>query len=284
MVGTKIFRGLVSILPPDVLRFFGRLQFRIPLLRPIIRRVAHHYASSEGVIRHGIGAGLRFDSNGRAGFLLGTSAPEEQHLLSRLLKPGATFYDIGANVGFYSTIAARLVGPHGYVYAFEPFGPSADLARKNARLNGFENVTVVEAALMNEQAIVRLQMGNRWESAHYRIGNGVAGNSVEVSAISLDWYILQTAARAPDIVLVDVEGAEIEALHGMLGTIKAHRPIIMCEIHWTGDSFREFFDRNLIELGYEATTYAGQTLPTEICRFHALLLPAHARPVSRADL
>lgn len=269
-----MLRRILAALPPNLLRFVGRAQFKVPLLRPVIEATARRFASAEAVIRHGVGAGLRFNATGgAAGYLLGTSEIEEQELLAQLLNPGDTFYDIGANVGFYSTIAARLVGPLGRVYAFEPFGPSAERALSNARLNGFDNVTVIQAAVAAEPGPVRLYTQIGRQSQQYRVGSDVDDGFVEVPSVSIDIYATQHGLRAPTLVMVDVEGGEIDVLRGMLATIREYRPIIMCEVHWTGEAFRDFVEANLKELGYRATTYSGHSLPVQKLRYHALVVP-----------
>lgn len=266
----------MSLLPPSVLRFVGSLQFKVPLLRPVIEAGARRFAAGEAVIRYGVGAGLRFNATGSAaGYLLGTSEIEEQELLAKLLKPGDTFYDIGANVGFYSTIAARLVGPRGHVYAFEPFPPSAERILSNARLNGFTNVTVIQAAVTAQPGRVRLSIQKPRQTQQYRVRSDAAGHYVEVPAISVDLYVSRHQIRGPSLVMIDVEGEEIGALRGMLATISLHLPIIMCEVHWTGVAFRRFLEANLTPLGYEATTYDGSALPIQQLRYHALLMPPH---------
>jgi FkbM family methyltransferase len=70
-----------------------------------------------------------------------------QEALGRHLRPGGVFYDVGANVGFFSLIAARLVGPTGRVHAFEPVAENAAAVRENARLSGLANVVLHEVAV-----------------------------------------------------------------------------------------------------------------------------------------
>lgn len=271
---SDMIRRLLAALPPGIIRFLGRLQFRVPFLRPVIQWAARRLTAQEGVIKYGVGAGLRFHSAGIAGYLLGTSEPEEQALIAKLLNPSDTFYDIGANVGFYSVIAARLVGPHGHVYAFEPFAPSANIARSNARRNGFENVTVVEAAVMAGEGSVYLRTSPDRESTHYSVTANASGEGVHVPAVSIDTYAPRHRLRAPNLVKIDVEGGELDALSGMLLTLKRHRPIVICEIHWTTVEFVRFFDEHLRELGYTAVTLRGDELPIEPSRFHTLMRPA----------
>jgi hypothetical protein len=96
-----MLRPLLARLPAGVIRWFGRLQFQIPALGPAIGWFGRNALADEGVIQHGVGAGLSFDARGGApGFLYGTSEPHEQAALARVLRPGDVFYDIGANVGF----------------------------------------------------------------------------------------------------------------------------------------------------------------------------------------
>ena len=73
--------------------------------------------------------------------------PEVVAKLRELLKPGMTFCDVGANMGVLTLLAARLVGPAGRVFSFEPFPQNAAVVRHNVALNGFANVTVVEAGV-----------------------------------------------------------------------------------------------------------------------------------------
>src|SRR4051812_46373785 len=106
-----MLRWIARHLPPGVTRAVGRWQFRIPLLRALMLRT-NERLTGEGIIANGIGAGLHFDARGgQPGYLLGTSEIREQTLLTHFLSSGGVFYDIGANVGFFSTLAARVVGP-----------------------------------------------------------------------------------------------------------------------------------------------------------------------------
>ena len=74
-------------------------------------------------------------------------------------------------------------------------------------------------------------------------------------------------------MLVDIEGAEIDALRGALKTIAASKPTIMVEVHWIGDDFKAFFETELAPLGYRLSTYSGRPVPEGITRYHALLEP-----------
>jgi FkbM family methyltransferase len=140
-------------------------------------------ADAETVITHGFGAGLRFrGSGGYPCYVPGTSEPDEQALLQAKLGPGDVFYDIGANIGFFSTLAGRLVGPTGRVFAFEPFSLSADRAEANAALNGFQHVTVVRVAVGRRPGRGTLAM-SRNASTHHIV---TAGDGIPVELVGID--------------------------------------------------------------------------------------------------
>ncbi len=254
-------------LPRTWIRRCGQLQFRIPWLRRPIEWASRKIVAREGIIQRGIGQGLRFDAtNGYPGYLFGTSEPEEQALLAKMLKVGAVFYDVGANIGFYSTVAARLVGPTGQIFAFEPMPHSAESCRKNARLNGFDHVMVIEGAVGAQSGEARLAIGN--SSAVHRLEDQ---GELQVQVHAVDVWRADLNAPVPDVVMIDVEGAELDVFRGMIQTIRECRPTIMVEVHWLGDRFTEYFESELAPLGYLCATYGGGTIPTDVERFHALL-------------
>ena len=116
-----MWKRILRLCPGFVIRFIGWLQFKLPILKPMINKVAQRITTGEGIIQRGMGKGLRFDAtNCNPGYLAGTSAPQEQKVLADVLQEGDVFFDVGANAGFYAVIGARLVGPEGIVYAFEP--------------------------------------------------------------------------------------------------------------------------------------------------------------------
>jgi FkbM family methyltransferase len=222
-----------------------------------------------GTIRHGVGAGLRFDATGGyPGYLLGTSEPAEQAFLAAHLRPGDVFYDLGANIGFYATIAARIVGPRGHVYAFEPHPESAAAVERNARLNDLRNVTPVAAAVSDRDGRLTLSLAE--SSATHRLGDGAG---VEVDVVALDSWRERSGARPPALVMIDVEGAELDVLEGMRDILRHSRPVVCCEVHWLGRAFPDYVERELAPLGYTLTELSGGPPPEGGGRWHAALIP-----------
>jgi FkbM family methyltransferase len=257
---------ILSAIPVSVLRAIGRPIIRLKFIGPIIYSLACRYVAGEGIIRHGVGAGLRFDATGGIpGYLLGTSDEPEQNALKSLLGRGQVFYDIGANIGFYSTMAARIVGPEGHVYAFEPFPASAISIRRNACLNGFEDiVSVIEQIVLAECGTAHLVLGAI--SPYHHVG----ATGMEIAAISIDEFTKEH--RPPDVVMIDVEGVELEVLRGMRGTLERHRPSILCEVHSLGTAFTDYFRLHLEPLGYTLTGLDGNAPPSGRVRYHAVML------------
>jgi FkbM family methyltransferase len=229
----------------------------------------------EGIILRGPGAGLRLGTQGISlGYFLGTVDRVEQEALLARLKGGDVFYDIGANVGVYTVLGARRVGPAGKVVAFEPFPASAEAMRQNCIRNDLSNVTLVQAAVAERSGEIEFQIGST--SVVNRIGDAASsptGETLTVPMVAIDDYVQQSGAPLPNVVVVDVEQAEVRVLEGMRGTIERARPTLFIEVHWLGTDFTDFVKEKIVPLGYRATTLAGEPLPTDLVRYHAILTP-----------
>jgi FkbM family methyltransferase len=265
--------SLLSLIPAPIIRIAGRLQFRYPLIGRWINSVAQ-YLVKDGNIQRGAGKGLYFDARGcNPGYLAGTSQPLEQDLVMRFSRPGNVVYDLGANAGFYAVIAARSVGSQGRVYAFEPTPTLAERVRTNAARNRLANIEVVEAAVSNIDGEIQFGVVGPLSVSNSIRAVGNAGTTV-VSCLRLDSFCLDHPH--PDLMLIDIEGAELDALEAALEMIRTKHPVIMVEVHWLGRAFIDFCESRLIPLGYSVLTYEGRPLPAGNERYHALLLPEHA--------
>lgn len=263
---------LAQLVPTPVIRFAVRLMNRVPALRPSFERLAGAIAAGEGTIQRGIGRGLRFHADvDVAGYRLGTTEPEFQDALASRIRAGMVVYDLGANVGFYSVICARLVGRTGRVVAVEPFPESAEIVRHNARLNGFD-IDVLEAAIGEE-------VGTAWLRTDYggpvtfRLDDSRAGDGLEVALTTVD-AMVESGYPPPDLIKVDVEGVEVAALHGMTKTLKDHRPIVLVEVHHAVADFPEAVEAIATPLGYRTSVLEGGPMPRGGVRAHVALDPA----------
>jgi FkbM family methyltransferase len=149
--------GLVERVPAPALRWAGRQQFR-PVIGPVVKALSGRLARGPRTVAHGRAAGLRIDPRGAAaGYALGTSEPLIQEAFAELVRPGAVVWDVGANIGFYTLIAARLV-ERGRVIAFEPLPENQAAIRANLELNGLTNVELAGIALADRAGDAELQM------------------------------------------------------------------------------------------------------------------------------
>lgn len=186
-----------------------------------------------GEIEAGPARGLRFDAGADSGrFVKGKYEVPVQHTLASLVRPGDVCYDIGANVGFFSVLFARLVGTKGSVYAFEPVPANVSMIERNARLNDMKNIRVMPVALTRDDGEAELLLARHVGGAVLK-GAGtppdLAGHLM-VQTASLDSLISRLHLALPKLVKIDVEGAEMDVLFGMEGILRATSPIVVLEL------------------------------------------------------
>ncbi len=163
----------------------------------------------------------------------GIYEPHVASELQRLLRPGMTFIDVGANLGYFVLMASRLVGPSGKVIAFEPNTIAYNYCKRNIELNGLDNVTLYKMGLWSEHKTLKITTLD--QLGHNFIGDD--GESIE--CIPLDSMNLK-----PDVIKMDIEGAEPFALAGMQKTL-THGPTLLLECN-------RFCLRNFFKVDAEA--------------------------------
>jgi FkbM family methyltransferase len=216
----------------------AQLQYRYPWVKPVFELAASRVRNQDGEIQQGVGRGLRFNTGKSiAGYLLGTAEPDMQAALKILVQPGMTIYDLGANVGFISMIAAHLVGPQGRVISFEPLPSNARQIKYNASLNNFSHVTVREEAVSDEEGDAVFQTTGFPTTG--RLENGSIHEEkvgeVNVRVRQLDAVIAEAKLPLPDLIKMDVEGAETSVLNGASQTLATARPVLLIELHGTNE-------------------------------------------------
>jgi len=155
----------------------------------------------------------------------GTYEREQTALFERLLRPGGTVLDVGANVGYYTLLASVLVGDAGRVHAFEPEPRNAGFLRRHVRMNRRANVTVQQAAVSDREGTARFDFGSGSGTGHL-----ADSGTIEVRTLRLDDYCGEHAP-APSAIKIDVEGAEMSVLHGARETLERHRPVLFLSTH-----------------------------------------------------
>ena len=170
---------------------------------------------------------------------------KEADFVPRLLKPGMTVLDIGANVGVYSLALARRVGPTGKVYAYEPAGEPRRLLEKSKEANSAHNLEIVAAAVSDRTRRAHLEPGI--SSELHSLSENALGESVAVTSLDEEDAIRNWGS--PDFVKIDAEGEERRILEGGRGFFARHSPLVMFEVK-AGDVIDKEIPDTFRALGY----------------------------------
>ena len=181
----------------------------------------------------------------------GVWEPFETELLQKLLTKDMTVVNIGANIGYYTLIAANRVGPNGRVYAFEPEPKNYKLLVKNIKENDYKNVIPLQAAVTNKQGTLKLFLDKLNFGAFSLAEQNVREENgfVEVETTSLDRFFEKYSKDFKvDIIQMDTQGSEGLILEGAQRIISNNKlKIIM-----------EFWPYGLKNMGTEALDLLGK--------------------------
>jgi FkbM family methyltransferase len=180
---------------------------------------------------------------GYAHYELGTT-----RLLSSLLRKKRTFFDVGANVGYHTFLAAALLEGKGTVHAFEPWSAVYEDLAASARLNAFRCLSLNQMALSDCDGEGRLYLpGSSWWTTASLLNEDTADRYETVPMERFDSYCARRGVDRVDLVKIDVEGAELQVLRGMGGLLDAWRPDIVLEVL---EPFQAELDRFFSPTGY----------------------------------
>jgi len=162
----------------------------------------------------------------------GVWEPYETKVLLSLLGPGSVFLDVGANIGYFSLLAAGCVGPSGAVVAVEPDPDNCRLLRDSVVHNGFgPSVELVEGALSDVNGEGRLYLSEDNLGDHQIFGDAAGRNSVPITLYNGS-QLLATKLRRIDVLKVDTQGAEYQVMNGLAPLLRSlpSMPYIMIEL------------------------------------------------------
>jgi FkbM family methyltransferase len=244
----------IAHLPQSLLDAVVRARRNNATFRRLSDYVADRLRGRDVIVRDGLAKGLVFNS-GRSNvgytFAHGALEPDTEQAILTVLKSGMTFYDIGANFGWLSLIAARLVGTHGKVVSFEPLDANVQTVQHNIRANNFEHMTVLPVALGSTDGSARFLLSSQpsWGmlAATGKEPGELVGETM-VAVKRLDSAIREYRLRVPQVIKIDVEGAEIDVLSGAAETIVAVRPLMFIELHDTNTAVADI----LLQYDYKA--------------------------------
>jgi len=230
------------------MKFLKRLTYRPEViaaakgfgLRPILRKWYYWWARPrDGIVRLELaGTSAQFyvrtpeelrllESAGGAG--------GEQRVLERLvtsLKPGEVVFDVGANVGLYTVLLAKVVGEGGQVIAFEPEGQTYAHLLDNLKLNSLTNVRCFRKALGERSGQAKLYSGEVIGGASLLHAPEGKGSGEVVDIVEGDQLVAAENLPLPRAVKIDVEGYEYAVIQGLRRTLAQHAcQLVCCEVH-----------------------------------------------------
>jgi FkbM family methyltransferase len=177
----------------------------------------------------------------------GVYEPFETDLLQKQIRPGDAVVDVGANIGYYTLLFARRVGPQGRVFAFEPDPTNFDLLQRNVQRNGYTNVTLVRKAVAAQSGKLRLYLCENNKGDHRTYDSHDGRPSLEIEAVSLDDYFIDYRGTL-SLIKMDIQGAEEGALRGMKRVLRGHPCVKVATEFWPiglkrfGTSAQAFLD------------------------------------------
>jgi FkbM family methyltransferase len=205
---------------------------RVPGLSHAARWYASRYREGSVVtIRHGEAAGLlwRRHHHDVNGYWIGHYEIPLQEALKRELKSGDTFFDIGANAGFFTLIAARLIGKQGRCIAFEPCPDQSMRIRGQIDLNGFPQCQGVTEAISDFEGSAPFSFPATGSSTAHLGESRKGEQEVRVRVMTLDGACVRFGN--PDLIKMDIEGAESRVLKAASHTLRTVRPRFLIELH-----------------------------------------------------
>ena len=183
------------------------------------------------------------------GCWLGTFEADKVAAFKSEIRRESIIFDLGANAGVYTLLAASRATA-GHVYSFEPLERNLEFLRRHIELNRFTNCTVIPAAVHSSSGWAQLAEGPTPEMAAL-----ATGGSFRVKTVALDELRQSATLPAPDLIKMDIEGNELEALHGATRLLEIDRPVIYVAAH--SSNLQRDCAEFLRNLGYSVALVPG---------------------------
>ena len=169
----------------------------------------------------------------RALFVRGIYDPNLIVTVNTLLHKGGTFIDVGANMGYFSLLASKVVGEDGRILAIEP--SSRDFTRlvDNVNINHLSNINPYRLAISDKKGTTKLSVACEERSSLNTLGTSFGFKGIEKVAIedvetdTIDAIVEKEGIKSVDVLKIDIEGSEMVALQGAKNTIEKYRPVIL---------------------------------------------------------
>jgi FkbM family methyltransferase len=189
------------------------------------------------ILTHGCKMKVNPNDDGLSAELLvhGSHEPDTTKFVSKYLKENIVCVDVGANIGYYSTLYSKIVGRNGKVLAIEPSPVNFGYLKENLELQNFDNYLVFNCASGDKECSVRFLMDKRANKCMIVQDENESSNNTDIISVpvrKIDDIIDESKVERVDFLKMDVEGYEWFAIQGALKTIQKFRPSIQIEIHF----------------------------------------------------
>lgn len=218
----------------------------------------------------GLKIALPHTSNASLLYYRSHSDPTLVWLLQTLLAPRMTFLDVGAHIGEFTLVAAKVVGAEGKVIAVEPLPPCAGAIRHNAALNSMEQVQVYEAAL--SECSGKIGFMSDAERSGGWIARTASQVTCEAPCWSLDDFFTHCGISAVDVAKLDASGNELAVLRGAEESFSARRVRTLIMKLYNPDVVRQRFGYDaheslalLLRRGFDLKLVVGQEAFPILC-------------------
>ena len=153
--------------------------------------------------------------------------------LASIMKPGWVAWDCGSYVGFYASIFRKLVGPTGFVYAFEASKENFERLKNLPLINKWENVTIINEAVGPDHTVIDFMSNLGGASGPANTTPHLSEEITIESVISsgIDELVLEKGIKPPNLIKFDLETAEIFALANGDHVYSTYKPILLLELH-----------------------------------------------------
>ncbi len=198
-----------------------KYSFAKKIQKKIILKAKVQFADIQGSKMHllPIGHSVQLAMNG-------IYEPLETNYVKNEIKNGFNVLDIGANIGYYTLIFSKLVGPRGKVFAFEPEQKIYNILKKNVKINNYENVIIENLALSNKFGKTSLYISEAGGSTIFPLDDDNREKR-EISKTSLDKYFENLQHIPISFIKMDAEGSEFAILQGMELLLKNNKKLKM---------------------------------------------------------
>ncbi len=246
-----------------------------------------HHQYRKGTYRHVVRDGIRYEldiADIVDWFIYFGFEDQARKRLYGLIHLGNMVIDVGANVGDITMHMAKLVGPEGRVYAFEPHPVNHGRVMRNLALNAFGNIKLERMGLGNDPGKFAMQSRDDANQGMNRIVPGSQGISSDesIDVTTLDDYVRENGLRSLEVIKIDVEGFESRVIQGGMATLRRWKPVLFIEVDEVnlaeqGSSPQQLLAL-LVELGYrfeDAATEKPITMDDGLagCHFDMIAWP-----------